>query len=164
MAKRSKVQTEQTINQILDEALRQLLTIGYDAMSYTTLSEATGISRTGISHHFPKKIDFLVRLDAKIGRLFVAAMDFSSVDSLERTWMLALKEPHYRAVLRLFFSLCGQGDGNITLFRAIGMARETAAIELGSAGERTINHLLGRSAMTLMNTVEQAPAPARVAA
>ncbi len=164
MAKRSKVQTEQTINQILDEALRQLLTIGYEAMSYTTLSDATGISRTGISHHFPKKIDFLVRLDAKIGRLFVNALDFSSIETLERTWMAALKEPHYRAVLRLFFSLCGQGDGNITLFRAVGMAKEAASVELGSAGERAVNHLLGRSAMTLITTVEQPLAPASRAA
>lgn len=48
MAKRSRVQTEQTINQIMDEALRQILTIGFETMSYTTLSEATGISRTEI--------------------------------------------------------------------------------------------------------------------
>ncbi|MGB5144806.1 MAG: TetR/AcrR family transcriptional regulator, partial [Shewanella indica] len=35
MAKRSKAQTELTINQIMDEALKQILTIGFEAMSYT---------------------------------------------------------------------------------------------------------------------------------
>ncbi|QSX29378.1 TetR family transcriptional regulator [Shewanella cyperi] len=155
MAKRSKVQTEQTINQIMDEALKQILTIGYEAMSYTTLSEATGISRTGISHHFPKKMDFLVRLDARIGRLFVAALDFSSAEALERSWLVAMHEPHYRAVMRLFFSLCGYGAGEMTLFRAVHGARETALLELGMVGEKTINCLLGRTAIMLMSDLEQ---------
>ncbi|GGI92093.1 TetR family transcriptional regulator [Shewanella gelidii] len=154
MAKRSKAQTELTINQILDEALKQILTIGFDAMSYTTLSEATGISRTGISHHFPKKIDFLTRLDAKIARFFVAALDFSSTEKLELSWIAAQREPHYRAVLRLFFSLCGQGKSDITLFRAVSLARETAVMELGHQGERMINHLLGRSAVSLLSLSE----------
>ncbi|MCL2918048.1 TetR family transcriptional regulator [Shewanella litorisediminis] len=150
MAKRSKVQTEQTINQIMDEALKQILSIGFDAMSYTTLSEATGISRTGISHHFPKKTDFLVRLDARIGRLFMAALDFSSVEALERSWMQAMRESHYRAVLKLFFSLCGSAERDVTLFRAISGARESAMLELGTQGERTINQLLGRAAVMLI--------------
>ena len=79
MAKRSRVETEQTVNQILDEALKQILTIGFDAMSYTTLSTATGISRTGISHHFPKKTEFLVRLDHRIGQLFVDSVKIRDI-------------------------------------------------------------------------------------
>lgn len=43
MAKRSRVQTEQTINQIMDEALRQILTIGFETMSYTTLSDRKSV-------------------------------------------------------------------------------------------------------------------------
>lgn len=158
MAKRSKAQTELTINQIMDEALKQILTIGFEAMSYTTLSEATGISRTGISHHFPRKTDFLVRLDARIGRLFVEALDFSSPELLERSWMIAIQQSHYRAVLRLFFSLCGGTNNDITLFRAVSIARETAVLELGGVGERTINHLLGRSAVLLLSEVSTAKA------
>ncbi|MBT1444367.1 TetR family transcriptional regulator [Shewanella sp. JM162201] len=154
MAKRSKVQTEQTINQIMDEALKQILSIGFDAMSYTTLSEATGISRTGISHHFPKKTDFLVKLDARIGRLFLAALDFSGIEALERSWMQAMRESHYRAVLKLFFSLCGSSEREITLFRAVANARENAIIELGAAGEKTINQLLGRTAVMLLADTE----------
>ncbi|WP_345887598.1 TetR/AcrR family transcriptional regulator [Shewanella algae] len=151
MAKRSKAQTELTINQIMDEALKQILTIGFEAMSYTTLSEATGISRTGISHHFPRKIDFLARLDVRIGRLFLAALDFSSVEALEKSWMQALQQAEHRAVLRLFFSLCGHNNSEITLFRAVAMARENAQIELGEKGEQMINDLLGRSAVMLLS-------------
>ncbi|MCE9686958.1 TetR family transcriptional regulator [Shewanella sp. AS16] len=157
MAKRSKAQTEQTINQIMDEALKQILTLGFDAMSYTTLSEATGISRTGISHHFPRKTDFLVRLDERIGRFFVASLDFSSVQALENSWMQALTESHYRAVLKLFFSLCGYSNSEIALFRAINSARETALLELGAEGERVVNQLLGRSALQLLTQVNDMP-------
>jgi AcrR family transcriptional regulator len=158
MAKRSKVQTELTIKQILDEALKQILTIGFEAMSYTTLSEATGISRTGISHHFPRKTDFLQRLDGRIGQLFVQALDFSSIETLEKTWMQALAQPHYRAVLRLFFSLCGYASNEICLFCAVSLAREQAAAELGTQGELCVNHLLGRSAVMLLGDMEPARA------
>ncbi|MCK7631670.1 TetR family transcriptional regulator [Shewanella sp. JNE10-2] len=158
MAKRSRVQTEQTINQIMDEALKQILTIGFETMSYTTLSEATGISRTGISHHFPRKSDFLVRLDSRIGNLFVAALDFSSQEALETSWMQAMQEEHYRAVLRLFFSLCSGANNEITLFRAVSSARQQAISELGLAGDRTINHLLGRTAMMLLSNFDIAKA------
>ncbi|GAL03337.1 transcriptional regulator LuxT [Photobacterium aphoticum] len=54
MPKRSKEDTEITIQTIMDAVVDQILTLGYDKMSYTTLSKQTGISRTGISHHFPK--------------------------------------------------------------------------------------------------------------
>lgn len=158
MAKRSRVQTEQTINQIMDEALKQILTIGFETMSYTTLSEATGISRTGISHHFPRKSDFLVRLDGRIGHLFVAALDFSSQENLEASWMQAMQEEHFRAVLKLFFSLCGGANNDITLFRAVSSARQYAISELGLVGDRTINHLLGRSALILLTNFDVAKA------
>lgn len=58
MPKRSKEETEITIQKIMDAVVDQLLRLGYDKMSYTTLSQQTGVSRTGISHHFPKKNRF----------------------------------------------------------------------------------------------------------
>ncbi|WP_299792805.1 TetR/AcrR family transcriptional regulator [uncultured Shewanella sp.] len=158
MAKRSKAHTEQTINQILDEVLSQLLTLGYGSMSYTTLSDATGISRTGISHHFPRKVDFLTRLDPNIARLFIDGLDFSSLTRLESSWMAALEQPTHAAVLRLFFSLCGYSGSEITQFRAISLARETAVSELGAEGDRLISDLLGRSAVALLAQTNEAEA------
>jgi AcrR family transcriptional regulator len=55
MPKRSREETEITIQTILGAVVYQMLNLGYDRMSYTTLSQQTGIFRTGISHHFPKK-------------------------------------------------------------------------------------------------------------
>ncbi|MGZ9897250.1 TetR family transcriptional regulator [Shewanella gaetbuli] len=150
MAKRSRVETEQTINHILDEALKQILSIGFEAMSYTTLSNATGISRTGISHHFPKKTEFLVRLDHRIGQFFVAALDFSSIERLEISWKKALELAENRAVLRLFFRLCGTKGESVTYFTAVKTAQETALSQLGSEGECCIKQLIGDSALLLL--------------
>lgn len=155
MAKRSRVETEQTVNQILDEALKQILTIGFQAMSYTTLSNATGISRTGISHHFPKKTEFLVRLDHRIGQFFVDTLDFSSVASLELSWKKALQREEHKAVLKLFFSLCGTSDDNVTYFKAVNIAQERASTELGEDGVKCVNHLIGYSAILLLESTPQ---------
>lgn len=46
MPKRSKEDTEVTIQTIMDAVVDQLLRLGYDKMSYTTLSQQTGVSRT----------------------------------------------------------------------------------------------------------------------
>ncbi|GAA0787994.1 MULTISPECIES: TetR family transcriptional regulator [Pseudomonadati] len=150
MAKRSRIETEQTVNQILDEALKQILTIGFDAMSYTTLSTATGISRTGISHHFPKKTEFLVRLDHRIGQLFVDALNFDSITSLESSWKQALQLTEHKAVLKLFFSLCGTNSDNVTYFKAMNSAQKLALLQLGEAGEKCVAQLIGHSAITLL--------------
>lgn len=151
MAKRSKAQTEQTIKQILDEALHQILSIGYESMSYTTLSEATGISRTGISHHFPRKAEFLIRLDANIADIFIDELDFSSATTLEKSWMEAIESHRFCSILRLFFSLCGYSSKDISMFKAIDRARDTAISNLDSQGQSVFNDLLGRSAQILLS-------------
>ncbi|MGL5487265.1 MAG: TetR/AcrR family transcriptional regulator, partial [Shewanella sp.] len=63
-----------------------------------------------------------------------------------------------RAVLRLFFSLCGGTNNEITLFRAVSTARQQAIAELGLVGDRTINHLLGRTAVMLLSNFDVAKA------
>ncbi|MEC4727459.1 TetR family transcriptional regulator [Shewanella sp. D64] len=150
MAKRSRAETERTINQIMDEALKQLLTLGYDSMSYTTLSQATGISRTGISHHFPHKANFLVRLDPQISHLFQDELDFTSLTTLEGSWIRALQQPKCCMVLRLFFSLCGDLSKSETQFKAIDLVKDKAYKAFGFEGERMISELLGRSAVLLL--------------
>ena len=152
MAKRSRVETELTINQILDEAFKQILTIGFDAMSYTTLSAAIGVSRTGISHHFPRKTEFLVRLDERMGQLFVKSLDFSSITSLELSWGKALQHKDHKAILKLFFSLCGANDDSITYFKAVNVAKEIATAELGENGGKCVNQLIGHSAVLLLGS------------
>ncbi|WP_133407708.1 TetR family transcriptional regulator [Parashewanella tropica] len=151
MAKRSKSQTELTINQIKDEAFKQIIEIGFDNMSYTTLSQATGISRTGISHHFPKKTDFLIKLDDRIAELFIGALDFSTIATLETSWNKAFSESEAKAVLTLFFSISGNANSSITHFQAIENSVEQAKSQLGEEGERTIKFMIGCAAISLLS-------------
>ncbi|MFA0037844.1 TetR/AcrR family transcriptional regulator [Vibrio sp. 10N.261.52.A1] len=104
MAKRSKIDTCRTIQLILDTSCHQLLTVGYQNMSYTTLSQATKISRTGISHHFPKKTDFLMALEGRFLKLLVDHLTINEgSDALELSWQKALQSKEFTAILRLVF-------------------------------------------------------------
>ena len=152
MAKRSKVATKQTVQQILDEAMKQILELGYDAMSYSTLSAATGISRTGISHHFPHKIDFLQQLDPRIGELFIDCLDFSNAQSLQASWKTSLNNTRFRAIIRLYFSLCGSNQLNFENYKAISLASDHAAETLGEPGRLLVSALVGQSAIRLLAT------------
>ncbi|MDK9739099.1 TetR/AcrR family transcriptional regulator [Vibrio sp. D173a] len=104
MPKRSKEDTLITVNLILDTATHQLLTMGYDKMSYTTLSQATKISRTGISHHFPKKTDFLLALQGRFLTVIIDQLNLTKgLVELETSWRKALFNQDFVAVLRLTF-------------------------------------------------------------
>ncbi|RJX68924.1 TetR/AcrR family transcriptional regulator [Vibrio sinensis] len=104
MPKRSKEDTEITIQKIMDAVVDQLLRLGYDKMSYTTLSQQTGVSRTGISHHFPKKTDFTAALDGRIFKMFVEHLNFDgSLSEFSDSWVKALDNPEFLAILRLLF-------------------------------------------------------------
>ncbi|AZG72174.1 TetR/AcrR family transcriptional regulator [Shewanella livingstonensis] len=150
MAKRSRVETELTVNQILDEAFKQILTIGFEAMSYTTLSAATGVSRTGISHHFPRKTEFLVRLDQRIGQFFIEGLDFTSIDALQQSWADIMRNPQRKAVLQLFFSLCGSTDQNMKTLNSLNVVKEAAMSHFADAGRRCVEQLIGNSALVLL--------------
>ena len=139
MAKRSRVETELTVNQILDEAFKQILTIGFEAMSYTTLSAATGVSRTGISHHFPRKTEFLVR--------------FSSIAALEQSWAEVMKQPERKAVLQLFFSLCGSSDESMKILKSLNIVIEAAVSHFADVGRKCVEQLIGNSALALLQDV-----------
>lgn len=104
MPKRSKEDTEITIQKIMDAVVDQLLRLGYDKMSYTTLSQQTGVSRTGISHHFPKKTDFTAALDGRIFKMFIEHLEFEKgLDAFSQSWIKALEDSEFLAILRLLF-------------------------------------------------------------
>ncbi|MFT5788386.1 MAG: AcrR family transcriptional regulator [Shewanella sp.] len=147
MPKRSRVETKQTIEQILAAALQQMLTIGYDAMSYSTLSHATGISRTGISHHFRYKADFLNLLEPQLAALLIEHLDFSCIESLQKSWLRALEVPQFCAIIKLFFAICGSNQLNTAQYKMLTLLNEKVAVELGEIGGATIDTLLGQSAI-----------------
>lgn len=104
MAKKTKEETLITIECILEETMKQLLHIGYEEMSYTTLSEATGISRTGISHHFPKKSDFTMALKGRIFHILFQHLDTKgSLQEFEDSWKVAINNSEFIALITLIF-------------------------------------------------------------
>lgn len=152
MPKRSKEDTEITVKVITEAVLEQLLTIGYDRMSYTTLSEQTGISRTGISHHFPKKTDFVDTVSEQIVGLLKEYLDFShGVNGLKTSWEYALRDVRFISIIRLVLQHIVVAEGSKPFAQKIMNRLYTSADErLGSEGQNELERLLGRSIIVML--------------
>ncbi|MEH6532704.1 MAG: TetR/AcrR family transcriptional regulator [Photobacterium frigidiphilum] len=151
MPKRSKEDTEITIQTIMDAVVDQILRLGYDKMSYTTLSKQTGISRTGISHHFPKKQDFANALDGRIFRLFVERLNLENgLDAFVASWVEALEDEKFRAILRLLFHHIVSAE-NSSEFALRGIERLYAMCKerYGDDSIKELEWLLGKSLISL---------------
>lgn len=152
MPKRSKEDTLVTINLILDTATKQLLDGGYDKMSYTTLSKETGVSRTGISHHFPKKTDFLDALQGRLLKLFSDQLEFKQdLESFKASWLQALDKKNFSAIMSLILSQINKGERE-QLFARNFVLHVTQACRsiFGDQAEETINRLIGISFVKLL--------------
>lgn len=152
MPKRSKEDTLVTINLILDTATKQLLDGGYDKMSYTTLSKETGVSRTGISHHFPKKTDFLDALQGRLLKVFSDQLDFKKdLDSFRESWLRALDKKNFSAIMSLILSQISKGEREQLFARSFVLHVTQASMSIfGDDAEDTINRLIGISFVKLL--------------
>ncbi|MBA5760877.1 TetR/AcrR family transcriptional regulator [Vibrio sp. 404] len=153
MPKRSKEDTEITIQKIMDAVVDQLLRLGYDKMSYTTLSQQTGVSRTGISHHFPKKTDFTAALDGRIFKMFVEHLEFdASLNEFADSWIKALDNSEFLAILRLLFHHIVTSE-NAHEFAANGIERLYKAVEakFGHDSDVKLEWLIGKSLIKMAN-------------
>ncbi|MEH0664616.1 TetR/AcrR family transcriptional regulator [Vibrio scophthalmi] len=151
MPKRSKEDTEITIQKIMDAVVDQLLRLGYDKMSYTTLSQQTGVSRTGISHHFPKKTDFTAALDGRIFKMFVEHLDFDhSLNEFSASWLTALENPEFKAILRLLFHHVVTSH-NAPEFASNGIERlyKTVETQFGDESAKELEWLMGKSLVSM---------------
>ncbi len=151
MPKRSKEDTEVTIQTIMNAVVEQLLRLGYDKMSYTTLSQQTGVSRTGISHHFPKKTDFVLALDGRIFNLFISHLDFDhGLDTFADSWLKSLSEPEFLSILRLFFHHIVAAD-RAEQFSYNGVERlyKLGHEKLGDGSDKQVEWLIGKSLIEL---------------
>lgn len=151
MPKRSKEDTEITIQKIMDAVVDQLLRLGYDKMSYTTLSQQTGVSRTGISHHFPKKTDFASALDGRIFKMFIDHLDFDNgTDSFSSSWVKALDNSEFIAILRLLFHHIVSTE-RAESFASNGIERlyRLADEKLGDGSDKQVEWLIGKSLVTM---------------
>ncbi|MGF1756130.1 TetR family transcriptional regulator [Vibrio makurazakiensis] len=133
------------MNKILDTATYQLLALGYDKMSYTTLSKETGISRTGISHHFPKKTDFTKALEGRFIKIIIDQLNCdSSLKVFEDSWHKALNNDKFMSVFRLAFhhSIVSDEDKAFS-HRLITAISDVISHKLGEDAGRSIEWLVG---------------------
>ncbi|KGY14090.1 transcriptional regulator [Vibrio tubiashii] len=151
MPKRSKEDTEITIQKIMDAVVDQLLRLGYDKMSYTTLSQQTGVSRTGISHHFPKKTDFTAALDGRIFKMFVGHVDFDNgLEAFTRSWVAALENEEFLAILRLLFHhIVTSQSTHEFAHNGIERLYKVCEEKLGCGSAKELEWLIGKSLMRM---------------
>ncbi|NAW69303.1 TetR family transcriptional regulator [Vibrio sp. V27_P1S3P104] len=152
MPKRSKEDTEITIQIIMDAVIDQLLRLGYDKMSYTTLSQQTGVSRTGISHHFPKKTDFALALDGPIFNLLLQDLEFEQgSEAFTHSWLRALQESErFLSILRLIFHHVVAAERAETFSQlAIERLYKLAQEKFGAGSEQQVEWLLGKSLVVM---------------
>jgi TetR/AcrR family transcriptional repressor of nem operon len=69
------MKTEDTKTKILDVAQDLIQRLGVNAMSYHDISEAVGIRKASIHHHFPSKEDLLEELLTRYSRQFAQIVD-----------------------------------------------------------------------------------------
>ncbi|EKO3627829.1 TetR/AcrR family transcriptional regulator [Vibrio metschnikovii] len=152
MPKRSKEDTEITIQRIMDAVIDQLLRLGYDKMSYTTLSQQTGVSRTGISHHFPKKTDFSLALESKIFHQFTEHLELEQgLNEFAESWLKALRTtPAFMATLRLLFQHVVMAE-RAEFFSAQMMTRLYKLVDdkWGPQSRQQLEWLIGKSIIAM---------------
>ena len=69
------MKTEDTKSKILDVAQDLIQRLGVNAMSYHDISEAVGIRKASIHHHFPSKDDLLKELLIRYSQQFAEIVD-----------------------------------------------------------------------------------------
>ncbi|MHA2827422.1 TetR family transcriptional regulator [Vibrio harveyi] len=150
MARRTHEDTQITINTILDVATEQLITLGYEKMSYTTLSEQTGISRTGISHHFAKKADIPRALQGRLLKMMMDKLDISNNEvAFIQSWKIRLEDAEFMAIWRLAFlmTVCEHHTPYLCDFQS--QVEAVTSFKLSKDSQRTIEWLIGLTLLTL---------------
>ncbi|MGR5131717.1 TetR family transcriptional regulator [Vibrio alfacsensis] len=150
MARRTQEDTQITINTILDVATEQLITLGYERMSYTTLSEQTGISRTGICHHFPRKADLACALQGRFLKRIVDKLDLNgSEESFATSWEIALSDAEFLAIWRLAVQMTVCDHHPAYLHELHVQIESIACAKLGQPCQHTIEWLIGKTLLSL---------------
>ncbi|AYO14976.1 TetR/AcrR family transcriptional regulator [Vibrio owensii] len=150
MARRTHADTQITINTILDVATEQLITLGYEKMSYTTLSEQSGISRTGISHHFAKKADIPRALQGRLLKMLVDKLNLSgSEEAFVSSWKQHFEDPEFMAIWRLAFlmTVCEHHTPYLKDFQ--NQVEAVASYKLHKDSQRTVEWLIGLTLLSI---------------
>lgn len=150
MARRTLENTQITINTILDTAIEQLITLGYEKMSYTTLSNQTGISRTGISHHFAKKVDIPRALQGRLFKMMMNKLDLSDNEAaFISSWKHHFDDTEFMAIWRLALLMTVCEHHTPYLFDLQRQVEAIASYKLNKDCKHMIEWLIGLTLLTL---------------
>ncbi|MHA2940408.1 TetR/AcrR family transcriptional regulator [Vibrio sp. RC27] len=86
MGRASSAEAELTRQKIVEAAFDLTMHEGFEALTFTKLSIKSGVSRSGINRHFPKKKDLLVVLEPKLTEVLMSHMNFDSPESFYSAW------------------------------------------------------------------------------
>ncbi len=151
MARKTQKETQETIHQILLIAEEQLLRLGYEKMSYTTLSQQCGISRTGICHHFPTKVSIPLALRSQLLEQILRPLRFDlALEDFTDSWLEALNDKQFRAVWRVIFHLvvAERHQGHFAR-QFITHLTHVCENRFNQPAEATIQWLIGRTLLTM---------------
>lgn len=146
MPKRSKEDTEITIQKIMDAVVDQLLRLGYDKCRIRRESADRCIAYR-YQPPFPKKTDFTAALDGRIFKMFIEHLEFEKgLDAFSQSWIKALEDSEFLAILRLLFHHIVTSE-SAHEFAANGIDRLYKMVEsqFGSGGDKELEWLIGRS-------------------
>ena len=116
-------------------------------MSYTTLSQQTGVSRTGISHHFPKKTDFTEALDGRIFKLFIEHLNLDgSLTDFQTAGATRWSVRSFWQYYVCYFTTLLRQKMLIALQKVVSSAfTKTAESQFGETSAKEVEWLIGKS-------------------
>ena len=100
MGRASAAEAEVTKHKIINAAFDITMQQGFENLTFTKLSNACGVSRSGINRHFPKKADLLSVLEPKLSKILMRQMDFRSPQAFYSSWIDGLEHnAEFRAAI-----------------------------------------------------------------
>lgn len=91
MGRASIAEAKKTKQKIIDAAFHITMKEGFERLTFTSLSNHCGISRSGINRHFPKKSDLIISLEPLLSNIMLSQMNFESTSKFYVSWVDGLK-------------------------------------------------------------------------
>ncbi|MGF1701250.1 TetR/AcrR family transcriptional regulator [Photobacterium makurazakiensis] len=83
--------SEKTAQRIIDSTLEMVEKKGWEQVSFTNLSQSTGISRSGITRLFPYRKDLFKLVCTQIPIVIDDVIDFTNEETIWESWIIAMK-------------------------------------------------------------------------
>lgn len=101
MAKATAAEAAITRQKIIDAMLSITLEKGFEYVTLGSLAKEVGISRSGVSGHFPKRDDLILAIQPEIAKMLREQLCFDSPELFLESWKGSLESSEeFRALVR----------------------------------------------------------------